>query len=92
MGVSPLMPMISSSPRPPRTAKQSERNREMFFLISGGLLTTFIGVLYAMEKPKIAGSLTMATGLMGTIYGAIRLIDYYDPQIAIEREEAGFED
>ena len=82
----------SSSPallRGNKTPTQRERDLELAIMISGGLAATAIGVLYAMDKTRIAGALTMATGLMGTIYGSIRLLGSYDAQVARERADMG---
>lgn len=53
-------------------------------MLGSGLTGTLIGVLYAADKQQAAGILTMATGLMGAVYGAVRLLEDWGDEPAEE--------
>jgi hypothetical protein len=55
-------------------------------MLGSGLTGTLIGVLYAADKQRAAGILTMVTGLMGAIYGTIRLLEDWDVEDVADEE------
>lgn len=62
------------------SASARRRNTDMLVLLGSGLTGTLIGVLYAADKQQAAGIVTMVTGLMGTVYGAVRLLEDWDTE------------
>lgn len=56
------------------------RNLDMLVMLGGGLTSTVVGVLYAADKQQAAGIITMVTGLLGTVYGAVRLLEDWDTE------------
>lgn len=44
-------------------------------MLGSGLTSTVIGVLYAAGKHREAGIVGVVTGLLGTVYGTVRVLE-----------------
>lgn len=47
-------------------------------LLGSGLTGTLVTVLYAADKPRAAAIVGVVTGLMGAVYGAIRILEDWE--------------
>lgn len=82
------LPLHMKTPRhrlSPVDQAKKRRDTEALVVVMGGLYATGIGMLYALDQPRLAGTLTMASGIVGTVYGVGQLMEGYDVEIT-ERE------
>ena len=60
-----------------RTPQQKQRDFEALLFVGGGLMGTAIGLLYSTGREELAADLTLLTGLLGTVYGTVQLLESY---------------
>jgi hypothetical protein len=62
------------------------RNTDALVMLGSGLTGTLVTVLYAAEKHREAGIVGLVTGLLGMVYGTIRLLEDWETEPVDETE------
>jgi len=60
------------------------RNTDALVMLSSGLTGTLVSVLYAADRQREAGIVGVVAGLLGMVYGTVRLLEDWETE-----EDAG---